>query len=80
MVFRPSAEGVAAVTLALWMVLTFMLLSFDSAAWPMAGLRRGRRECVPDRMVVFALGKTVAISPRAAVGGYKCRPRERGGY
>ncbi len=80
MVLRLSAEGVAAVTLALLMVLTFMRLSVDSAASPMAGLRRWRRECVPDRMVVFALGKTVAISPGAVVSGYDFRRKERGGY
>jgi len=57
-----------------------MRLSVDSAASPMAGLRRWRRECVPDRMVVFALGKTVMISPRAVVSGYEFRRKERGGY
>ena len=29
----------------------------------MAGLRRGRREREPERMVVLALGKMVPISP-----------------
>ena len=57
----------------MWMVLTFMLLSLDSAASLTAGLRRERRQCEPDRMVVFALGKTVPISPGAVVSGYEIR-------
>lgn len=54
MVFLPF--GVAEITLTLWMVLTPSAASFDSAAMPIEGGRRGRSCLVPERMVSSALG------------------------
>lgn len=53
----------AEVTLTLWTVLTPSAASFDSAAAPTARERRGRRDLVPERMVVLALGYWEPISP-----------------
>ena len=54
MVFLPF--GVAETTRTLWMALTPRAASFDSAAAPMEGGRRGRSCLAPERMVSSALG------------------------
>ena len=54
MVFLPL--GVAETTRTLWMVLTPKAASFDCAAAPIEGGRRGRRLLAPERMVSSALG------------------------